>query len=305
MTKKVIVAENLMKSYGESKVLKGISLSVYKGEVFGFVGHNGAGKSTLIHTLTGIINKTSGTFHILGTSGDQLNKVKKRIGVMPDITNLYHDMRGINFLKYMGSIVGDKCTRDEYKNLLHSVGLEDAGMKKIKNYSFGMKKKISIAQALLGDPEIIFLDEPTSGLDPESAIHIREMITKLQKSGKTIFLTSHNLDEIERISDRVGIISDGVIKKLGTPRELKTETAKGIGISVRTKPILTASKTFELSNDLGMNLTFVDTKKDYALLNVTSDEEIPKLSKGLIESGVQLYELKVVESTLEEVFINA
>ncbi|WP_077324768.1 ABC transporter ATP-binding protein [Virgibacillus siamensis] len=305
MTKKVIVAKNLMKSYGESTVLKGISLSVYKGEVFGFVGHNGAGKSTLIHTLTGIINKTSGTFHIFDIPGVQLDKVKERIGVMPDISNLYRDMRGINFLKYMGSIVGDKRPREEYENLLHRVGLEGAGMKKIKTYSFGMKKKISIAQALLGDPEILFLDEPTSGLDPESAIDIRKMITELQKRGKTIFLTSHNLDEIEKISDRVGIISDGVIKKLGTPRELKTEAAKGIGVSVRTKPNLTASKTLELSIDLGINLTFVGQKKEYSLLNVASDEEIPKLSEGLIESGVQLYELKVEESTLEEVFMNA
>lgn len=301
----IIQVENLTKNYGPTEVLKGINLTVRKGEVFGFVGHNGAGKSTLIHTLTGIINKTSGSFKMLGTPDSQLDKIKKRMGVMPDISNLYHHMRGINFLKYMGNLMGDKRTKEEYGELLKSVGLEGAGMKKIKSYSFGMKKKISIAQALLGDPELIILDEPTSGLDPESAIDIRKMVTKLQESGKTIFLTSHNLDEIERISDRVGILSDGVIRKLGTPRELKAEAEGGIGLSVRTKPALTAAKTLELSNKLGVAVTFVDTKKEYALLNVVSEEEIPILSKGLIESGVQLYEMKVEERSLEEVFMNA
>lgn len=204
----VIEVNHLTKNYGAAEVLKGIQLTVREGEVFGFVGHNGSGKSTFIHTLTGIANKTSGSFEILGTPDVQLNQIKTRIGVMPDVSNLYHHMKGINFLKYMGSLVGDQRSGEEYEELLKDVVLQGAGNKKIKSYSFGMKKKISIAQALLGDPELIILDEPTSGLDPESAIEIRKMMSRLQDEGKTIFLTSHNLDEIDKISDRVGILSE-------------------------------------------------------------------------------------------------
>lgn len=301
----IIKVENLTKNYGTAQVLRGIDLTIQEGEVFGFVGHNGSGKSTFIHTLTGIINKTSGSFEILGTPDSQLDTIKKSIGVMPDVSNLYHHMRGIGFLKYMGRLVGDTRSKEAYEELLKRVGLEGAGMKKIKSYSFGMKKKISIAQALLGDPEIIILDEPTSGIDPESAIDIRKMVTELQESGKTIFLTSHNLDEIDRISDRVGILSDGVIKKLGSPRQLKAEAEGKVSLSVRTAPALTAAQTAELANNLGIDVTFIGTNKEYALLNVSAEAEMPRLSKGLIESGIQLYEVKVEEQSLEDVFMNA
>ncbi|ALX47682.1 ABC transporter ATP-binding protein [Lentibacillus amyloliquefaciens] len=300
----MIKVNQLTKKYGATKVLKGINLIIYQGEVFGFVGHNGAGKSTLIHILTDIVNKSGGSFEMLGISDNHVNETKKRIGVMPDITNLYENMKGIDFLRYMGDLAGDNYSKKYYISLMKDVGLEGAEKKKIKSYSFGMKKKISIAQALLGNPEIIILDEPTSGLDPESAIEIRKLVTNLQKSGKTIFLTSHNLDEIEKISDRVGILSEGVIKKMGTPRELKTETKEDIGLLIRTKPVLTAANISKVSEALDMNVSFVDTQKDYTFLNVTSEDDIPKLSKEIMESGILLYELKVEERSLEEVFMN-
>src|SRR5699024_6693275 len=148
---------------------------------------------------------------------------------------------GIDFLRYMGDLAGDNYSKKYYISLMKDEGLEGAEKKKIKSYSFGMKKKISIAQALLGNPEIIIIDEPTSGLDPESAIEIRRCETKLQKNGKIIFVTSHKLDESEKISDRVGILSEGVMKKTGTPRELKTEAKEAIGLLIRTKPVLTAA----------------------------------------------------------------
>lgn len=300
----IINVVQLTKRYGATEVLKGINLTIHQGEVFGFVGHNGAGKSTFIHTLTGIINKSSGSFEILGISDKQIDKAKKRMGVMPDITNLYEHMKGINFLQYMGELVGDRRSKKDYQSLMKDVGLEGAEKKKIKSYSFGMKKKISIAQALLGNPNLIILDEPTSGLDPESAIKIRKLVTKLQEQGKTILLTSHNLDEIDKVSDRVGILSDGVIKKLGTPRQLKEETESGLSISVRTKPILGQSFIQELSKKLEMDVGFLDSKKEYTLLNVASDDDIPRLSRELINSGVLLYEMKVEQRSLEDVFMN-
>lgn len=301
----IIKINQLTKKYGTTEVLKGIDLIVHQGEVFGFVGHNGAGKSTLIHTITGIINKSSGSFEILGISDKQIDKAKKGIGVMPDISNLYEYMKGIHFLQYMGELVGDQRSKKDYESLMKEVGLKGSEKKKIKTYSFGMKKKISIAQALLGNPSLIILDEPTSGLDPESAINIRKLVTKLQEQGKTILLTSHNLDEIDKVSDRVGVLSDGVIKKLGTPRQLKEGTDAGLHVFVRTKPILQEDYIQELSKKLEMDVRFVDSKKEYTLLNITSDEDIPKLSKELIQSGFYLYEVKVEQRSLEDVYMNA
>jgi len=301
----ILKINQLKKQYGTTGVLKGINLTVHQGEVFGFVGHNGAGKSTFIHTITGIINKSAGSFEILGIPDNQIDKAKKGMGVMPDISNLYEHMKGIHFLRYMGQLSGDMRSKKDYETLMKDVGLEGAERKKIKSYSFGMKKKISIAQALLGNKDLIILDEPTSGLDPESAIKIRKLVSKLQEQGKTIFLTSHNLDEIDKISDRVGILGNGVIKQLGTPRQLKEEAESGIRIYVRTQPILQEDNIQVLSQELGVDIAFVESKKDYTLLNITSEEDIPILSKALINAGMLLYEIKVEQRSLEDVFMNA
>lgn len=300
----IVKLHQLKKKYGSTSVLKGIDLTIHKGEVFGFVGHNGAGKSTFIHILTGIIRKTAGSFEILGVKDTELDQVKKEMGVMPDISNLYEHMKGLQFLMYMGELVGDDRSKKEYLELMHDVGLVEAGSKKIKTYSFGMKKKISIAQALLGNPKLIVLDEPTSGLDPESAIQIRRLVTALQRNGKTIILTSHNLDEIDKICNRVGILSDGVIKKLGTPQELKTESEPDLRILVRTEPILTNDTVKALSKMVELGVKFIETRGSHTLLEIMRDQDIPVLSKELIESDIDLFEIKIDEHSLEEVFMN-
>ncbi|AIF42903.1 ABC transporter ATP-binding protein [Virgibacillus sp. SK37] len=300
----IIEVNHLTKKYGSTEVLKNINLEIHQGEVFGFVGHNGAGKSTFIHTITGITNKSAGSFKIMGVSDNKLNKVKNRVGVMPDVSNLYGNMKGLQFLNYMGKLTGDKRSKKDYETLIRDVGLEGAEKKRINSYSFGMKKKICIAQALLGNPKLIILDEPTSGLDPESAINIRNLVTRLQNQGKTILLTSHNLDEIDKVSDRVGILSDGVIKKLGTPRQLKEETGAGVTISVRTKPALQEEDLQKLSEKLKLDIILVETRRGYTFLQVTSEEDMPKLSKEIIKSGVFLYEMKVEQRSLEDVFMN-
>ncbi|UOQ49711.1 ABC transporter ATP-binding protein [Gracilibacillus caseinilyticus] len=301
----VINVTNLTKRFGSTEVLSGIDLTIYEREVFGFIGHNGAGKSTFINTLTGIINKSGGSFEMLGASDRDLDQVKTKIGVMPDISNLYDQMRGIQFLSYMGKLAGDSRSKQEYAALMKDVGLEGAEKKKIKSYSFGMKKKISIAQAILGNPSFIILDEPTSGLDPESAINIRKLITDLQQQGKTILLTSHNLDEIDKISDRVGIISNGKITKLGTPAELKVNAVNEISVAIRTTPALTPEKITELSAAWDFNVAFVAAKKPYTIVNISSEDDLPRLSQQLMQSGFQLYEISMEQQSLEEVFINS
>ncbi|WP_405100295.1 ABC transporter ATP-binding protein [Oceanobacillus sp. FSL H7-0719] len=298
-----IQIRRLKKRYGDTEVLKNITMDIYPGEIFGFVGHNGAGKSTLIHALTGITHTSSGAFEILGFRDDQIDDAKKEIGVMPDVSNLYENMKGISFLKYMGDLAGSRLSKEDYISLMADVGLEGAEWKKIKSYSFGMKKKISLAQALLGNPRIIILDEPTSGLDPESAIRVRQLILKLKQQGKTILLTSHNLDEIEKISDRVGILADGVIKMIGAPSELKNNE-KLIQLKIRTKPMLLEPEIAYLNKQLALEINFSQTKDGYSVVTLRTEEDIPLLSKTLIEADYLIYEIKIEQQSLEDVFLN-
>lgn len=296
----ILEVKGLRKSYGKVDVLKGIDFDIKRGEVFGLVGRNGAGKSTLIHAITGIVHKTSGAFTILGQTDDQLNRVKRQIGVMPDVSNLYEHMKGLHFLKYMAELTEDKRPKKELIELMHSVGLHGAEYRKIKDYSFGMRKKLSIAQALLGKPEFIILDEPTSGLDPESAIHIRKLVESLKKSGKTIMLTSHNLDEIDKVSDRVAILSEGVIKKLDTPRALKQEQSESAQITVITKPKL----SLEAIEQLPFQMVFDHEIEEGVVLHAEKKDEVADLVAYLVQEEYKVYEIKTREKTLEEVFMD-
>ncbi|SDJ12733.1 ABC transporter ATP-binding protein [Salimicrobium halophilum] len=290
--------EELTKKFGGKVALDGISLTVEEGEIFGFVGHNGAGKSTFIHTITGVLPKSSGKITMLGE--ENLDNVKDRMGVMPDTANLYEYMKGVKFLKFMGELKDDKRTKREYVSLMEAVGLGAEGDKKIKDYSFGMRKKISIAQALLGDPDLIILDEPTSGLDPESSIKIRQLVKQLQQEGKTVFLTSHNLDEIEKISDRVGILKEGRIEKLGTPEELKNEKQEKITLAIRTTPALEKEDVDQMKKEV----VFLQKEGVYTWLEVDSERLVPDISKAIIDSGKQLYEITPKKESLEDIFIN-
>jgi ABC-2 type transport system ATP-binding protein len=299
---KAIEVFQLQKNYKSKRVLKGIDLTVNKGEIFGFLGRNGAGKSTFIHILTGITNKSAGNFKILDIPDQHIDQIKQKIGVMPDTSNLYQYMRAIDFLKYMSRLKGENKKYEDYKKLLNQVGLYDVEKEKIKSFSFGMKKKISIAQALLGNPELIFLDEPTSGVDPESSIEIQQLLLSLKKQGKTIFLTSHNLNEIEKICDRVAIMNEGQIVKIGTVRELKKEATKTVQIHIRTKPIPDKNRLSDITKDI-KNIRCINQIKDITVLELDNEEVIPNLIDLLHNNGIRVYELNIHEQTLEDVFM--
>ena len=205
----ILTVDNLKKSFGQTEVLKGVSFSIERGEIFGFLGRNGAGKSTLIHILTGVMHQTKGEFTLLGQPSKRLDKVKGKIGVFPDVDNFYSDLNAIQHLRFFSKLHNVNVKTEQLEEQLALVGLLKDKHKKVKNFSFGMKKKLGVAQALVGNPEFVILDEPTSGLDPESAIHMRELIKKIASQGKTILLTSHNLDELEKISTKIAILKEG------------------------------------------------------------------------------------------------
>ncbi|WP_394679518.1 ATP-binding cassette domain-containing protein [uncultured Exiguobacterium sp.] len=293
---KAIEVKGLKKSFGAKEVLREVNLTVERGEIFGFLGRNGAGKSTFIQIMTGITQATGGTVALLGESADRLDAIKQRIGVMPDTSNLYHDMTARAFLNYMAGLSGVRITKREIGRLLEQVGLSGTERQKIGSFSFGMKKKISIAQALTGNPELLFLDEPTSGLDPESAIDIQRLLLALKAEGKTIFLTSHNLNEIEKMCDRVAIMAEGRIVRFGTVASLQESMRQEIQIRIRTVPRLEPSH-------LPAYVRLLSQTDDCTQLDLSTEEDIPELLVMLAKQDVKVYEVQIERQSLEEIFL--
>jgi len=219
-----IKINNLTKRFGEVKAVNGLSLEVKSGELFGLLGPNGAGKSTAINILTGLLEPTSGSANLGGYDiQKQSEKVKELIGVCPQEIAVYPYLTGRENVEFFGSL--HDMPKDKLKKivdeLLDKMGLKEDADRKIKGYSGGMKRRISLIMALVNEPEIAFLDEPTVGLDPHSRHAVWDFILEIKKKRKTIILTTHYMEEAEYLCDRVGIIDYGKLIALGTPEELK------------------------------------------------------------------------------------
>ena len=218
-----IVTKNLTKTYsiggGKSRdVVDNLNLEVKTGEIFGFLGPNGAGKTTTIKILLGIIRATSGEAYVLDkVAGDV--EAHRRLSYLPEKPYYYEHMTGLEIISFYASLFGIKDI-DLCKSLLEKVNLHNDMNRPIAQYSRGMQQRIGLAQSLINDPELLFLDEPTAGLDPIAHIDIRNLILQFREDGKTVFISSHELSDIERICDRVAIINHGVVIKQGELDEL-------------------------------------------------------------------------------------
>lgn len=222
-----ITVKGLSKTYGKSKAVDDISFGVPKGTIFGLLGPNGAGKTTTIKILTCQLPPTAGICYVTGrgVTNDAM-AIKKRIGVVFEEQNLYDNMTAAENLDFFRRLYGaDKKVIDE---VLKLVGMQEHRKKKVRTFSKGMKQKIMIARALLNDPEVLFLDEPTSGLDPHSARDLKMLIRHLRDTGKTVLLTTHNMEEADFLCDELAIINKGCIVAQGTPKRLKKEYGKNV-----------------------------------------------------------------------------
>ncbi|MEO0107405.1 MAG: ABC transporter ATP-binding protein [candidate division WOR-3 bacterium] len=205
-------------------ILKGITFDVYKGEVFGFLGPNGAGKTTTIKTITGLIKPDRGKIEVFGHPPYSL-EAKKRIGFLPESPYFYEHLSGYEFLKIHSMLCNEKMNRNRLLELIDRVGLKKAADLPLRKYSRGMLQRIGIAQALVGEPDLLIFDEPLTGLDPIGRKEIKSLILKLKMEGKTVFFSSHILPDAEAVCDRIGIIIDGRIMQIGTLDDLlKKET---------------------------------------------------------------------------------
>ncbi|MFH1594310.1 MAG: ABC transporter ATP-binding protein [Candidatus Omnitrophota bacterium] len=231
---KYIEIENLSVSYAGKRMkraLRGLNLTVNKGHIYGFLGPNGAGKTTAIKTMIGLIPEYEGKVLIFGGAPTELSG-KYKMGFMPEIANYYWYLTPRELLKMYARIfnIDKKKTATKIEELLNLVDLNDAADDMLKTFSKGMMQKVNFAQALINDPELLILDEPTSGLDPLSRIKMRDVIKELQRRGKTIFFSSHELSEVEMICDKVAIIKEGTLLRSGKLETLVAE--KGAHITL-------------------------------------------------------------------------
>ncbi len=220
----MIQVQNLSKSFQNIHAVNDISFTINKGEIFGFLGPNGAGKSTTLHMMSTIIKSDGGSIHIDGiATNDHPSACKQLIGVVPQEISLYEELSAYQNLMFWGNLYGipKDILRERIHTTLELIGLLDRKEGLIKTYSGGMKRRINIAAALLHQPKVLFMDEPTVGIDPQSRNHIFEVIETLNERGMTIVYTTHYMEEVERLCDRIAIIDSGKIIAQGTQTELK------------------------------------------------------------------------------------
>jgi len=225
VSKPIIRISNLRKSYGSKEILKGINLDIYPGQVIGYIGPNGAGKSTTVKILTGLINDFEGEVFIndIDIKEDPLT-VKSQIGYVPENAELNEVLTPMEYLDFVGKLYGmeDTLIQQRAQQLLKAFGLEENLNNRMDTFSKGMRQKVLLISGIIHNPQIIILDEPLSGLDANAVIIVKELISLLAKEGKTIFYCSHMMDVVEKVSDRIMLISEGNIIADGSFEQLKT-----------------------------------------------------------------------------------
>jgi ABC-2 type transport system ATP-binding protein len=226
----VLLIKDLKKNYGNKEVLQGIDLTVGRGQIIGYIGPNGAGKSTTIKILLGLEGNYSGAIEIFGEplTADSID-YKRRIGYVPEIADLYDNLTAAEYLTFIGELYGldIKKVDEKARKLMRVFGLEDVYHARIASYSKGMRQKVLIISSLLHNPDLLFLDEPLSGLDANSVMVVKEILAHLAAQGKTIFYSSHIMDVVEKISNRIILINGGKIVADGSFQELKEQNKEG------------------------------------------------------------------------------
>ena len=293
MTESIINIKNLTKNYDGTKAVRGISFTVKEGEVFSMVGPNGAGKTTTVEICEGIRKPTSGSVHIFGEEfSKKSKKTRQRIGVLPQEYRSFERLTVKETLKYYSSLYESKRDIDEIIDLLE---LEDKKDELYMNLSGGLKQRVGVGMALVNDPELIFLDEPTTGLDPRSRRGVWDAIEILKKEGKTIFLTTHYMEEAEFLADRIAIMHQGKIAAQGCLDDL----IHGHGGHYT---VLLHGFDSDKVDLLGEEAQ-VDTNGTVSV-KVKNPAEISKILKKVIKNDLKFESLEVKRANLEEVFMN-
>ncbi|UCE13375.1 MAG: ABC transporter ATP-binding protein [Candidatus Heimdallarchaeota archaeon] len=307
----IIEVRELKKYFGKGdklvKAVDGISLDIREGEIFGLLGPNGAGKTTSLRMIIGLLKPDAGNITIMG--GDPLkngNKLKRKLGIIPQSVTFYEDLTVEENLSFLAKIynIPRSITNERIDSLISRVGLEKKRKQLVRTLSGGLQRRLNLILGLIHDPTIILCDEPTPGLDPQSRVAVWEVIKELPNQGKTVILTTHFMEEADRLSDRVAIIDHGKILVLDTPKKLKSSIGEGDLVE------FTLTEKTNLENLAQKLKTFEGIEDAYVssgLIVIRSLDVVSRLSRvlGFIEShGSKVENMSIRSTSLEDVFIN-
>jgi ABC-2 type transport system ATP-binding protein len=295
-----IEVRGLTKRYEGLLAVDGISFEVRKGEFFGFLGPNGAGKTTTVRILTGVIKADGGTALVMGSRAGSL-KAKQIAGVVPEMANAYNDLSGWDNLMLMAELYGVAFgkAKEKSESLLRALGLLGRRDSLVKTYSKGMKQRLILGMALISDPQILFLDEPTTGLDVQSARLIKELLRSLNAGGKTIFLTTHDMDEANQLCDRVAIINKGKMVAIDAPERLKMATSSRHSVEVSFTDSVSLESLAQLP---GVNEAQKVGDK-YRLYTENPGELVVGLVNHSCTVGLKIVSLNILAPSLEDAFV--
>jgi ABC-2 type transport system ATP-binding protein len=288
-------AHALRKDFGPKTAVRDLTLSLPRGEVFGFLGPNGAGKTTSVKMLLGLVHPTSGGGRLLGAPIGQ-TRARERVGYLPEHFAFHEWLRGRELLRFHGRLLGlgGPSLEAGLERLLRRVELVEAGDRCLREYSKGMKQRIGLAQALLGEPELVFLDEPTSGLDPLGRLLVRDVIRELKARGTTVFLNSHLLSEVEVTCDRVAFVKEGRVVREMTLGAAERDLEVELRLDLVTPAVL---------EGLGRFGRDVREEDGQVRVRVDGENRLPEMSRWLAAQGIGLYHLAARRRSLEDVFL--
>ena len=294
----ILSIENLSKNYGSIKALQHVSFEVPEKTVFGILGPNGSGKTTLLGIVMDVLKASGGTYSWRGEAST--SAVRKKIGTLLETPNFYHYLSAEDNLKIAAKIKGKG--EDDIDKVLHLVNLYQRKTSKFNTYSLGMKQRLAIASALLGDPDILVFDEPTNGLDPAGIAEIRELIKELNRNGKTIIMASHILDEVEKVCTHVAIIQKGVLKTVGSVKEVMNTSGSNNLNAVIIE--LGADNNERLKNILQQMSGVTEIVAINNYLQITSNTvSAAAVNKFCFENGIVLTRLNEKHKSLEARFL--
>lgn len=304
MNDPIIKIKNLEKSFSDFKALQGIELQVEQGEIVGLLGPNGAGKTTTLKILTGLLNADRGSVKIMGAEiKKQLPAwLKAKIGVVFEESNLYLRLNALDNLKLFAGI--NDVSRDKVRELLLEYQLQDAAKKEVKNFSKGMKKRLMICRALLAEPEILILDEATGGLDPISAEIIREKVLDLKKEGRTVILSTHYLEEADRLCDRIAFINQGRVIAVDQPSAFKDKLQKKyLKLKFLADSEIKEKELKEFADDILESADNYNLQSGILTLQLNIDQDLFEKAAAAA-TKFKLLGVEKIEADLQQVFNN-